>query len=52
VLVTLSSSVHRASTGMWDQPKRDQWEFRLRKQTDGSWKINSERVTAYLSGQN
>jgi hypothetical protein len=52
VLVTLRSSVHRASTGVWDQPKRDQWEFRLRKQTDGTWKINSERVTAYLSGQN
>jgi hypothetical protein len=51
VRVTVSAAVRRAATGAWDRPGRTQWQFGLRKQSDGTWKLTSARVTAYLSGQ-
>ena len=51
VRVTVRAAVRRATTGLWGDPGRTQWQFGLHKQIDGTWKLTSERVTAYLSGQ-
>lgn len=51
VRVTVTAAVRRAATGLWDAPKRTQWQFGLHRQTDSTWKLTDERVTAYLSGQ-
>ena len=51
VRVTVSSTVRRAATGRWDVPGHTQWQFALHRQSDDTWKLTSERVTAYLTGQ-
>jgi hypothetical protein len=51
VRVTVGATIRRAATGLWGDPGRTQWQLGLHKQGDGTWKLTSERVTAYASGQ-